>query len=45
VELVHHHDARLGLGALAQRDTGEDFGGATDDRRGGVDGGVSGGLL
>jgi hypothetical protein len=33
VELVHHDLADVGVGALAQRDVGQDLGGAADDRR------------
>ena len=36
VELVHHHQADVGFGALAQRDVGEDLRGAGDDRGIGV---------
>ena len=42
VELVHHHLADVGLGTLAQRDVGQHLGGAADDRRLGVDRGVTG---
>ena len=42
VELVHHHEADVGVGALAQRDVGQHLGGAGDDRRVGVDRGVAG---
>jgi hypothetical protein len=37
VELVHDDEADVGVGALAQRDVGQDLGGAADDRRVGVD--------
>ena len=36
VELVHHHEADVGTPALAQRDVGQDLGGAADDRGVGV---------
>ena len=42
VELVHHHEPDVGRRALAQRDVGQDLGGAADDRRVGVDRGVTG---
>ena len=32
VELVHHDLADVGVGAVAQRDVGQDLGGAADDR-------------
>ena len=42
VELVHHHVVDGGVGAFAQRDVGEDLGGAAEDRRVAVDGRVAG---
>ena len=42
VELVHHHLADVGVGAVPQRDVGQDLGGAADDRRLRVDAGVAG---
>ena len=42
VELVHHDQADVGAGAFAQRHVGEDLGGRGDDRRIGVDRGVTG---
>ena len=42
VELVHHHVVHVGVGAFAQRDVGEDLGGAAEDRRVAVDAGVAG---
>ena len=42
VELVHDDLADVGVGAVPQRDRGEDLGGAADDRRLGVDRGVAG---
>ena len=42
VELVHDDLADVGVGAVAQRDRGQDLGGAADDRRLGVDRGVTG---
>ena len=42
VELVHHDQADVGVGALAQRHVGQDLGGRSDDRGVGVDRGVAG---
>jgi hypothetical protein len=42
VELVHHDLADVGVGAVPQRDGGQDLGRAADNRRLGVDGGVAG---
>ena len=42
VELVHDDLADVGVGAVPQRDRGQDLGGAADDRRLGVDRGVAG---
>ena len=42
VELVHHDLADVGVGALAQRQVGQDLGGAADDRGVRVDAGVAG---
>ena len=42
VELVHDDLADVGVGAVAQRDVGEDLRGAADDRGLGVDRGVAG---
>src|SRR5690606_41434775 len=42
VELVHHHLADVGLGAVAQRHVGQDLGGAADDGGARVDAGVAG---
>ncbi len=42
VELVHDDEADVGVRALTQRQVGEDLGGAADDRRTAVDGGVAG---
>jgi hypothetical protein len=41
VELVHDDEADVGVGALAQRQVGEDLRGAGDDRRVAVDGRVA----
>ena len=42
VELVHHHVVGAGLVSLAQSTVHQHLGGAADDRRFGVDGGVAG---
>ena len=42
MELVHHHLAHVGVGAVPQRDAGQHLGGAADDRRLRVDAGVPG---
>ena len=42
VELIHHHLAHVGCGAVAQRDAGQHLGGAADDRGLRVDAGVPG---
>ena len=42
VELIHHHQADVSLSTFAQRDVGQNLGGAGDDRRTGVDRGVPG---
>ncbi len=42
VELVHHHEPDVGVGALTQGDVGQHLGGAGDDRRARVDRGVAG---
>ena len=42
VELVHHHLPDVGGRSLAERDVGEHLGGAADQRRLGVDRGVTG---
>ena len=42
VELVHHDEPHVGGAALAEREVGQDLGGAADDRGIGVDGRVAG---
>ena len=42
MELVHDHVVHWGLRAVAEGDVGEDLGGAADDRRVAVDGGIAG---
>ena len=42
VELVHHDEPDVGRASLAQRDVGQDLGGAADDRGVGVDRRVAG---
>ena len=42
MELVHHDLTDTGAGTVAQRDVGQDLGGAADDRRTGIDAGVAG---